>query len=145
MRRLFLHCLISLPILVHAETKENATIPAPPELSAPISAGAASTNAAETTTGNATAPLSDIPEPPDLPMPVQSGESLEPDITIIRRGEETIQEFRNNGVVYLVKVIPDLGPAYYLLDADGDGKFVRQENDLDKGAKVNMWKIFDWK
>ncbi|MEQ1635909.1 MAG: DUF2782 domain-containing protein [Methylococcales bacterium] len=145
MRRLFLYCLISLPILVNAETSENATIPPPPELSSPGKAEVPPATKNSGATDNASIPLSDTPEPPDLPMPVQSGENLEPDITIIRRGQETIQEFRNNGVVYLVKVIPDLGPAYYLIDSDGDGKLDVQRSDLDKGTKVNMWKLFEWK
>ena len=147
MRRLFLYCLISLPILVNAETSENAAIPPPPELSEPAKAEGIPTksNAADTTAEKASVPLSDTPEPPDLPMPVQSGENLEPDITIIRRGQETIQEFRNNGVVYMVKIIPDLGPAYYLIDTNGDGKLDVQRSDLDRGTKVNMWKLFEWK
>lgn len=86
-----------------------------------------------------------VPEPPELPMPVQSGETLEPDITIIRKGKKTIQEFRKNGQLYMVKIIPAAGPAYYLIDTDGDGNMDVRRSDLEKGLQVNQWKIFEWK
>ncbi len=84
------------------------------------------------------------PEPPELPMPVQSGEELEPDITIIRKGKKTIQEYRKNGQLYMVKVIPAIGPAYYLIDTDGDGTLDVRGNDLDKGTQINQWKLLEW-
>ncbi len=87
----------------------------------------------------------DIPEPPDLPMPVQSGETLEPDITIIRKGEDTIYEYRRNGDIYMVKVVPAVGPAYYLVDSDGDGQMDARQNGLDRGTNINQWKLFQWK
>lgn len=88
--------------------------------------------------------LSPVPEPPELPMPVQSGETLEPDITIIRKGKKTIQEFRKNGVLYMVKIIPSFGPAYYLIDTNGDGNMDVKGSDMDKGTHINQWKIFEW-
>ena len=88
--------------------------------------------------------LSPVPEPPELPMPVKSGETLEPDITIIRKGKKTIQEFRKNGVLYMVKIIPKVGPAYYLIDTDGDGNMDVRGSDLDEGTKINQWKLFEW-
>ena len=88
--------------------------------------------------------LAPVPEPPELPMPVQNGESLEPDITIIRKGKKTIQEYRKNGQLYMVKIIPVAGPAYYLIDTDGDGNMDVRGSDLDKGTQINQWKIFQW-
>lgn len=88
--------------------------------------------------------LTPVPEPPELPMPVQSGETLEPDITIIRKGKKTIQEFRKNGVLYMVKIIPAVGPAYYLIDTDGDGNMDVRGSDLDEGTNINQWKLFQW-
>ncbi len=85
-----------------------------------------------------------VPEPPELPMPVQSGEELEPDITIIREGKKTIQEYRKNGELYMVKIIPAIGPAYYLIDTDGDGTLDVRGNELDKGTQINQWKLLQW-
>lgn len=85
-----------------------------------------------------------VPEPPELPMPVQSGETLAPDITIIRKGKKVIQEFRRNGVLYMVKIVPQIGPAYYLIDTNGDGNMDVKGNDLDSANKINQWKLFEW-
>jgi len=88
--------------------------------------------------------LAPVPEPPELPMPVQSGETLEPDITIIRKGGKTIQEYRKNGELYMVKIMPAVGPAYYLIDTNGDGNMDVRGSDLEDGSKINQWKLFGW-
>ncbi|MCQ8183264.1 DUF2782 domain-containing protein [Methylomonas sp. SURF-1] len=85
-----------------------------------------------------------VPEPPDLPAPVQSGEEMEPDITIIRKGKDTIQEYRRNGKLYMVKIQPQVGPAYYMLDTNGDGELDVKKNDLDDNTNINKWTLFEW-
>jgi hypothetical protein len=85
-----------------------------------------------------------VPEPPELPMPVQSGETLAPDITIIRKGKKIIQEFRRNGDLYMIKIVPQIGPAYYLIDTNGDGNMDVRKNDLDAGNQINQWKLLEW-
>jgi len=89
--------------------------------------------------------LEAVPEAPEPPMPVQSGENLEPDITITRKGKKTIQEYRRGGILYMVKVIPDIGPPYYFLDSNGDGKLDIRRSDMNQDTNVNMWKLFEWK
>lgn len=89
--------------------------------------------------------LEAVPEPPEPPMPVESGEVMEPDITIIRKGKNTIQEYRINGQLYMVKVIPDVGPAYYLIDTNRDGNMDVRGTDLDReGININQWKLLEW-
>ena len=85
-----------------------------------------------------------VPEPPDLPLPIQSGEEMAPDITITRKGEDTIQEYRRGGKLYMIKIIPQIGPAYYMLDTNGDGEMDVKKNDIDKNTRINMWNIFNW-
>lgn len=85
-----------------------------------------------------------MPEQPELPPAIQSGEEMQPDITIIRKGKETIQEFRRNGKVYMIKIVPQVGPAYYMLDTNGDGKMDVKKNDLDKNTDINQWLLFEW-
>ena len=89
---------------------------------------------------------------PQLPMPVRSGEAMEPDpsinngpeITIIRRGNKTVQEYRLNGELYKIKITPDIGPAYYLVDTNGDGNMDVRETNLDKNLNVPQWVLFSW-
>lgn len=88
--------------------------------------------------------LAPVPEPPQLPKQVQDDETMEPDITIYRKDKSTIQEFRRGGKLYMVKVIPDVGPAYYFLDTNGDGKMDVRRSDLENGLNINQWKILEW-
>ncbi len=85
-----------------------------------------------------------VPEPPELPLPVQSDEEMEPDITIIRKGKKTIEEYRVNGRLYMIRVKPDIGPPYYLIDTDGDGNMDVRRSDLDKELYINQWKLLEW-
>jgi len=83
--------------------------------------------------------LEPIPEPP--PPPAGSlNEELEPQVTITRRGEDKVEEFRMSGKLYMLKVTPPHGVPYYLLDNVGDGSWVRQ-NSIESGVRVPMWVI----
>ncbi|HEX9583605.1 MAG TPA: DUF2782 domain-containing protein [Gammaproteobacteria bacterium] len=88
--------------------------------------------------------LSDAPEPPPLPQQVQSGETLEPDITIIRRQKETVTEYRVNGKLRAIKVQPNNAPAYYLVDADGDGTPESRRDGFGEDILIPQWVIFSW-
>lgn len=86
--------------------------------------------------------LTSLPEPPEPPPKVKSGEVLEPEVRIFRRAKERITEYRINGKVHLVKVEPDVGPVYYLVDRDGDGKL--DSRHLGADFLVPMWELFRW-
>jgi len=83
------------------------------------------------------------PEPPALPPQVESGEALEPEVTIIKSEEKTVEEYRLNGKLVMVKITPTAGPAYYLVDSDGDGTLDTQEDDP-RSASVQQWVLFSW-
>ena len=82
--------------------------------------------------------LEPIPEPP--PPPVSLDEPLEPQVTIMKRGEDKVEEYRLNGKLYMVKVTPPHGRPYYLVDDKGTGVFSRRD-DLDSGLRVPLWVI----
>jgi hypothetical protein len=65
---------------------------------------------------------------------------LEPEVTIIQRGEDTVEEYRIGGRLYMMKVTPKGGPPFYLVDQFGDGNFTRLET-LDSGVRPPMWVI----
>ncbi len=88
-----------------------------------------------------------IPEPPELPLPspspspsTEQDASLEPQVTIIKRGEDTVEEYRSNGLLYMIKVTPRIGLPYYLIDNRGDGAFATR-SDFDQGIRPPMWVI----
>jgi predicted ATPase len=59
----------------------------------------------------------------------QSSTEVEPDITIRQEEDRIIREYRANGQLYAIEIRPANGPAYYLVDQEGDGNFVRDEGD----------------
>lgn len=89
-----------------------------------------------------TAEESEVPAPP--PIPSDDRESIEPEVTIIRKQDRTIEEYRVNGQLYMVKVTPSKGLPYYLVDADGDGNLESRRNELDPKLLVPSWVIFRW-
>lgn len=83
--------------------------------------------------------LEPVPEPPP-PPPGMLESPAEPQVTILKRGEDVVEEHRINGKLYMVKVTPPHGKPYYLVDQRGDGVMTRQES-LDSGLRVPMWVI----
>ncbi len=84
-----------------------------------------------------------IPEPPPPPPGFELDPAAEPQITIRKRGEDTVEEYRMAGKLYMIKVTPPGGRPYYLIDERGDGKFARQEGP-ETGIRPPMWVIHSW-
>ena len=84
-----------------------------------------------------------LPEAPPPPPPVQSGQVMEPGVTIIQTESETIYEYRAGQHLYMVRVVPKVGPPYYFYDQNGDGQLDYSENDPRK-SNINQWVIFRW-
>jgi Protein of unknown function (DUF2782) len=87
--------------------------------------------------------LEPLPEAPPLPPEIASDPDLEPQITIVRRATETIEEYRVGGRLTMVKVTPKSGRPYYLVADGADGTWVRRDS-LDTGVKVPMWLLFSF-
>ena len=85
-----------------------------------------------------------VPPPPDIPNPLESGQPIEPEVTIIRRPDAVIEEYRVNGRMFMMKVTPKVGPAYYLVDRDGDGRMEARMTSLKDDFVVPQWVIFSW-
>ena len=92
----------------------------------------------------ASAELQPVPEPPPIPEKVKSGETLEPDVTIIKRKDTTVHEYRANGRLYMVKIVPTAGVPYYMVDSDGDGNLETRRDDLASDIAVPGWVILKW-
>lgn len=87
----------------------------------------------------------EVPLPPPLPDDdaVPADEELQPEVNIIRRGEDVIEEYRIDGQIYMIKITPSKGRPYYLMDTDGDGSLETRRNDLDN-PEIIQWRIFTW-
>ena len=91
------------------------------------------------------ADLQPLPEPPPPPPGMLNDADLEPQVTIRKRGEDKVEEYRMNGKLYMIRVTPPHGTSYYLVDPKGDGGFVRQETGVaDKSLSVPMWVILSF-
>ena len=88
--------------------------------------------------------LQPVPEPPPIPEKVKSGETLEPEVTIIKRKDTTVHEYRNNGRLYMIKIIPAAGSPYFMVDSDGDGNLETRRDDLASDIAVPSWVIMKW-
>jgi len=84
--------------------------------------------------------LEPLPEPPPPPPGLEPDPALEPQVTITRRGEDKVEEYRVNGRLYAVKVTPPHGVPYFLMDVTGDGTMIRRDS-LDSGLRVPQWVI----
>ncbi len=61
---------------------------------------------------------------------------------IIRSGKDkTIHEYRINGFLYSIKVIPKIGKPYYLVAVDTVGNFTRSNRPQ---MLIPSWKILEW-
>jgi hypothetical protein len=85
-----------------------------------------------------------LPPPPPPPKeattapPLPSDGTIEPEITITTERDEIHEEYRYNGVLYMVKIIPAVGPPYYLV-YDDRGRARR--SDLEPDIIVPQWVI----
>ncbi len=86
----------------------------------------------------------EVIKPPVIPEPMQDGQSIEPDINIIQKEDRTVQEYRMNGQLYMIKVTPSIGRSYYLMDTDGDGSLETTQHELDSGLLVPNWILLEW-
>lgn len=87
----------------------------------------------------------------DVPIPekVQADEPADdragdpPEVTIrVEPSGDRVEEYRQNGILYMVKVTPERGPPYYLMDTDGNGRMNR--DDRDPRISPVHWTIYEW-
>jgi hypothetical protein len=81
-----------------------------------------------------------VPEPPPPPPGLELDATPEPQVTIRKRGEDQVEEYRIGGRLYMIRVTPPGGRPYYMIDQLGDGKFSRQESH-DSGLRPPLWVI----
>ncbi len=84
--------------------------------------------------------LEPLPAPPPPPPGLAPDPALEPQVTITKRGENKVEEYRINGKLYAMKVTPPNGVPYFLIDETGSGVMSRQDS-LDSGLRVPQWVI----
>jgi hypothetical protein len=92
------------------------------------------------------------PPPPPLPAegaapappPFAGDPALEPEVTIIRRDTETVEEVRIGGELKFVRVTPKHGRPYFLVPDGMGGQFIRRDTLDTTAVKVPMWLLLSW-
>ena len=56
-----------------------------------------------------------------------------------------IEEYRIAGQLYMIKVTPDKGPGYYLVDGDGDGSLETRKDGLVGNIAIPAWVLKRWR
>jgi hypothetical protein len=85
--------------------------------------------------------LEPLPEPPAPPAGFESDSPDEPQVTIVKRGEDSIEEYRMNGQLYMQKITPSHGVPYYLVKESVDGGWARMDGPGERLA-IPQWALF---
>ena len=80
---------------------------------------------------------------PPPPLPEDNTGLPEPEVTIVHKKDSVIEEYRINGQLRYAKIKPSKGPAYYMIDTDGDGILDKRDNNLDN-PPINQWILLRW-
>ncbi len=142
-------CFFGIPVATAA-----GDLPPPPQQGEKTRESAAETTAPpalpEETTSSGEKPKSIMEVQPqtkpkeDGPESDDSRNIPEPEVNIIHRKDTTIEEYRINGRIRYVKIIPKIGKPYYLVDRDGDGELETRHSDLDGIPPIQEWILLTW-
>ena len=68
-------------------------------------------------------------------------ENAADDIEIVTGDDRTVFEYRTNGILMMIKIVPKVGKPYYMVPADGSPHF----ESLDHSKKLYpQWVLFEW-
>lgn len=136
-----LACWAAVAVIAHAaagepqEKEPQKPLEQPPAFSEGARSGSAETQRATSRE-----------QPPSSSEDSGNDEELEPTITIKQQDDVTVYEYRLNGLLYKIKVVPKNAPAYYLVDTDGDGFMEWRRNYLASPDvnRIPAWVFFRW-
>lgn len=86
-------------------------------------------------------PAADAPLPPKVQDP---DDQIQPRVVIRQEDDRVVHEYSADGHVYMIKVIPNVGPAYYLIDTTGQGNFESDQPHMEP-VRPAYWRLFDWR
>ena len=87
------------------------------------------------------APAKDVPIPPKIPSPPSDQTAPTVHIHTGKNGD-VVEEYRQGGQLYLVRVTPPHGKPYELHDTNGDGKLDKADNNGDVAPVY--WTLYEW-
>jgi hypothetical protein len=91
-----------------------------------------------------TPPAPKVDPTPPPPQDFLTGDpDLEPQVTIIRRDTEVVEEVRVKGELRYIRVTPRTGRPYFLIPDQNGNTYIRRDS-VDPTLKVPMWVLFSF-
>lgn len=59
------------------------------------------------------------------PLAVAESDAPKPQVTSRQQDDRTLREYRVNGQLFAIEIIPKSAPSFFLLDSDGNGNFIK--------------------
>ncbi len=69
---------------------------------------------------------------------------IEPAVKLQEYKNRVTEEYRINGNLYMIKITPKAGPAYYLVDDDGTGDMELRRGPAGRDIKIPRWTLLTW-
>lgn len=78
-------------------------------------------------------------------IPAKQSDEAAPSVRIRTRDNgDVVEEYRQGGIVTMVKVTPTRGKPYYIMDSNGDGRLDRADAEAAGGVVPVSWIIATW-
>ena len=132
----------------------KSDLPPPPGLDDP---GVSTTVASPAATAPATLPAAD--EDPLAPPPKPDARLVRDktsrdasataqrvassDVTTRKQGNDTVEEYRDHGHVWMIRIVPQNGPTQTFMASDGSGRLVRDPNE--GPISPVYYTLYEWK
>ncbi len=69
---------------------------------------------------------------------------IQPSVTLKEFDNRTVEEYRINNNVYMIRITPSVGAPYYLVDQDGSGDMSWSRGPPGPNLQVPQWTLFRW-
>ncbi len=80
----------------------------------------------------------------ELDLEYRENDHLEPQVQLKEYDNRTVEEYRINGNLYMIKIKPRFGPAYYLVDDSGTGDLELRRDSGGRDILVPRWTLLTW-
>lgn len=71
-------------------------------------------------------------------------DELQPEVQVKEHENRTVEEYRINGNLYMIKIKPKFGPAYYLVDDTGTGELDLRRTASGRDIVIPRWTLLTW-
>jgi hypothetical protein len=85
-----------------------------------------------------------LPALAELDLEYRDSDNLEPQVQLKEYQNRSVEEYRINGNLYMIRIKPRFGPAYYLVDDTGTGELDLRRDSGGRDIIVPRWTLLTW-